>query len=78
MQGVCVRGVFKGCARGPVGHLSDENEALGPRNPFIRVPMPGFDKKMYKKYKKEIKNPKGGCVRGVHRNSSIRNSLGTT
>ena len=30
--------------RGPLGHLSDENEALGPRNPFIRVPMPSFDK----------------------------------
>ena len=38
-----------GSPRGPVGHLSDENEALGPRNPFIRVPMPSFDKKILKK-----------------------------
>ena len=42
-------GVPRGSPRGPqgpVGHLSDENEALGPRNPFIRVLMPGFDKKI--------------------------------
>ena len=50
---MCASGVCKGCARGPVGHLSDENEALGPRNPFIRVPMLSFDKKICKKYKKE-------------------------
>ena len=32
--------------QGPVGHLSHENEALGPRILFIRVPMPSFDKKI--------------------------------
>ena len=59
-RGVC-KGVCKGCARAPVGHLSDENKALGPRNPFMRVPMSGFDKNMCKKYKKEkSKIPKGG------------------
>ena len=40
-----------GSPRGPVGHLSDENEALGPRNPFLRLSMPSFDKKIWKKYK---------------------------
>ena len=56
---MCVRGVCKGCARGPVGHLSDENEALGPRNPFIMVPMPSFDVKIWKNIKNNVKNPRG-------------------
>ena len=43
---MCVRGVRKGRARGPMGHLSDENEALGHRNPIIRVLIPGVGKKM--------------------------------
>ena len=38
-----------------MGHLSDENEGLGPRNLFIRVPMPGFDKKICKNAKKATK-----------------------
>ena len=38
--------------RGPMGHLSDENEALGLKNPFVMVLMPGFDENIWKKYKK--------------------------
>ena len=65
-----------------MGHLSHENEALGPRILFIRVPMPSFDKKICKNTKKQKKRSQRGvckgCVRGVHGNSSIGNSLGTT
>ena len=36
---------------GPLGHLSDKHEALGPSNPFIRVPMPVCDTKIWKNTK---------------------------
>ena len=79
LENVC-RG-SRGSPRDPVGHLSDENEALGPRSPL--VPLSGFlcpvlIRKYGKNIKKQNKNPKGVCVRGVHGNSSIGNSLGTT
>ena len=67
-----------GSPRGPVGHLSDEKETLGPRNPFTRVPMPSFDKKIWKNRKKLNNKSQRAVCKGVHGNSSIGNSLGTT
>ena len=79
---VGVPGGPPGVPGGPVGHFYDKNEALGPRNPFIKAPRPSFDEKILKNTKNQCKKSQRGvckgCVRGVQGNSSIGNSLGTT
>ena len=46
---ICILRAPQKMCRGPMGHLSHENEAQGPRNRSIRVPVPDSRKKASKK-----------------------------